>query len=149
MTFLGKYKIVTGITTEYKINPQNPKYFAKYVNDNAMILGNTELEAIENLKKLYTEHKRKNKLCSIFSQKVLNTYVPKEKFEKYFSLGVSINFFELIGEDPYSQIDDEFTVKDFELNQEQIAIVNSTYSLNIQPEDFLVDIFEQIKKSCA
>ena len=147
--FKGKYKIVTGITTEYKINSQNPKYFAKFVNDSMMCLGNTENEAIERLKKLYEEYKSKNKLHSILSNKVLNTFVPTEKFEKYFRMGISIDFFELIGEDPYTQIDDEYILKDLELNAEQIELINSKFNIQIKEEDIVVNIFEQIEKSCA
>jgi hypothetical protein len=145
----GKYRIVTGITTEYKINPQNPKYFAKFVNDNIMTLGHTENEAIERLKKLYEEYKSKNKLHTILSDQVLNPFVPTEKFEKYFRNGISIDFFELIGEDSYAQIDDEFTIKDLELNAQQIELINTKYNIQINEEDVIVNIFEQIEKSWA
>ena len=145
--FKGKYKIITGITTEYKINPQNPKYFAKFVNDNIMTLGHTEDEAIERLKKLYEEYKSKNKLYPILSNQVLNTIVPTEKFEKYFRNGISIDFFELIGEDSYIQIDDEFTVKDLELNAQQIELINTKYNIQVNEEDIIVNIFERIEKS--
>jgi hypothetical protein len=145
--FKGKYKIVTGVTTEYKINPQNPKYFAKFVNDNIMTLGQTEYEAIERLKKLYEEYKSKNKLHTILSNKVLNTFVPTEKFEKYFRSGISIDFFELIGEDSYMQIDDEFTIKDLELNAQQIELITTKYNIQVKEEDVIVNIFEKIEKS--
>ena len=145
--FKGKYKIVTGINTEYNINPQNPKYFAKFVNDNIMTLGHTEDEAVERLKKLYEEYKSKNKLHSILSNQVLNTFVPTEKFEKYFSNGISIDFFELIGEDSYTQIDDEFTIKDLELNAQQIEQINKKYNIQVNEDDIIVNIFEQIEKS--
>jgi len=145
--FKGKYKIVTGITTEYKINPQNPKYFAKFVNDNIMTLGHSKDDAIERLKKLYEEYKSKNKLYPILSNKVLNTFVPTEKFEKYFHNGISIDFFELIGEDAYTQIDDEFTIKDLELNTQQIELINTKYNIQVYEEDIIVNIFKQIEKS--
>jgi hypothetical protein len=147
--FKGKYKIITGITAEYKINSKNPKYYAKFVNDNIMTLGHTENEAVERLKKLYEEYKSKNKLHSILSNKVLNTFVSREKFEKYFNNGISIIFFELIGEDPYSQIDDEFTIKDFELNDQQIELIKTEYNIKVEKEDIIVDVFERIEKSCA
>ncbi len=57
-----------------------------------------------------------------------------------------MDFFDLIQEDRYSQIDDEYTVEDFELSEDQIELINLTYGLKIQPEDLLVDIFEQINK---
>ena len=145
--FKGKYKIVTGITTEYKINPLNPKYFAKFVNDNIMTLGHTEDEAIERLKKLYEEYKSKNKLYPILSNQVLNTIVPTERFAKYFRNGISIDFFELIGEDSYTQIDDEFTVKDLELNAQQIELINTKYNIQVNEDDIIVNIFERIEKS--
>lgn len=147
--FKAKYKIVTGITTVYKLNPENPKYFAKFVNDNIMCLGNTENEAIEKLKKLYEEYKSKNKLNSELSKKVLNTYISTEKFEKYFHKGISIKFFELIDEDPYTQIDDEYTIKDLELNSEQIELINLKFNIQIKEEDIVVNVFEQIEKNCA
>ncbi|WP_027388381.1 hypothetical protein [Chryseobacterium gregarium] len=145
--FNGKYKIVTGITIEYKINPQNPKYFAKFVNDNIITLGHTEEEAIERLKKLYEEYKFKNKLHSILSKQVLNTFVTIEKFEKYFHNGISKDFFELIGKDSYTQIDDEFTIKDLELDAQQIELINTKYNIQVNEEDIIVNIFEQIEKS--
>ena len=145
--FKGKYKIITGITTEYKINPQNPKYFAKFVNDNISCLGNTENEAFENLKKLYEEYKSKSRLHSIFSNKVLNPYVPTNKFEKYFNIGISSDFFEIIGLDPYTQIDDEYTIKDLDLNTEQIELIKSKLNLQIEEEDIVVNIFEKIEKN--
>ena len=147
MKSTGKYEIITGITNVYKINPANPKYFAKFINDNIMCLGNTENEAINRLKKLYEEYKRKNKLHGLLSKQVLNASVSIEKFEKY--MNTSIEFFELIGEDPYCQIDDEFTVEDFEFNEEQIRIIKKKYGRDIQPENYLVDIFEKINKSSA
>lgn len=147
MKFLGKYKIVTGITTQYKINPQNPKYFAKYINDNIMCLGNTETEAIENLKNLYIEYKRKNKLHSPLSEKVLNSYVSTEKFEKY--IGISHNFFDFIGEDPDMQINDEFKVSDFDIEDNMLEKLKLEYKIDIKQEDLLVDVFEKIEKSCA
>ena len=143
----GKYRIVTGITTEYKINPENPKYFAKFVNDNISCYANTEKEAIEGLKKLFDEYKVKNKLHGLMSNKVLNAHVSTERSEKY--LSTSMSFFGLIGEDDCIQIDDEYTVEDFEFSKEQIELINTTYGLNIQPEDILVDIFEKINKSNA
>ncbi|OYQ39660.1 hypothetical protein [Flavobacterium aurantiibacter] len=145
----GKYRIVTGITTEYKINPQNPKYFAKFVNDNIMTLGHTEDEAIERLKNLYEEYKSKNKLHPILSDQVLNPFVPKEKFEKYFLNGISIDFFELIGEDSCTQIDDEYNIKDLELSTQQIELINTKYNIQVNEEDIIVNIFEQIEKSWA
>lgn len=147
--FKGKYKIVTGITTEYKINPQNPKYFAKFVNDHIMTLGHTEEEAIKRLKKLYEEYKFKNKLHCILSKQVLNAFVPTEKFEKHFDNGISIDFFELISKDPYTQIDDEFTIKDLELDTQQIELINTKYNIEVNEEDIIVYIFEQIEKSQA
>ena len=149
MESTGKYKIVTGITNEHKTNPQNPKYFAKFVNDNIMSLGNTETEAIENLKKTYIEYKATNKLSSTHSDKVINPYVPTEKFQEYFNKGISIAFFEIINEDPYTQIDDEFTIQDLELSTEQIKIINDKFKLTIRQEDVVVDIFDRIKKSFA
>ncbi|MBP7500569.1 MAG: hypothetical protein KA796_12000 [Chryseobacterium sp.] len=145
--FKGKFKIVTGITTEYKINPQNPKYFAKFVNDSIMCLGNTENEAVERLKKLYEEYKSKNRLYSNLSNKVIKTFTPTEKFEKYFHNGISIDFFELIGKDPFTQIDDEYIIKDLELNIEQIQLIKVKFNIQIKREDAVVNIFEQIERS--
>lgn len=142
----GKYKIVTGIF-DYKINPKNPKYFAKFLNDDVEVLGHTEDEAIEGLKKLYKEYKAKNKLFPSHSDQVLNPYVPTEKFQEYFDKGISIAFFELIEEDSYTQIDDEFTVQDLELSNKQIEIINDKYQLSVRPEDVVVDIFDRIKNS--
>ena len=147
MKFLGKYKIVTGITTQYKINPQNPKYFAKYINDNIMCLGNTETEAIENLKNLYIEYKRKNKLHSPLSEKVLNSCVLTEKSEKY--IGIAHNFFDFIGKDPDTQINDEFTVSDFDIEDIMLEKLKLEYKIDIKQEDLLVAVFEKIEKSCA
>ena len=142
-----KHKIVTGITTEHEHNPDNPKYFAKFVNDNLICLGNTENEAIEKLNALYKEYKAKNKLHSSNSEQVLNTNVSTEKFEKYYQLGISVDFFERINEDPHTQIDDESTVKDLELSSDQIELINSIYNLKIKEEDIVVTIFEQIENS--
>ncbi len=147
MKFIGKYKIVTGINREYRINPQYGKYFAKYVNDDVVCIGNTETQAIENLKNLYTEHKRRNRLCSPFSEKVLHSYVSTKRSEKY--MGIANDFFNFIGEDPDSQIDDEFTVNDFGIENHMLEMLKLEYRIDIQPDDLLVDVFEQIKKSCA
>ena len=145
----GKYTIVIGITTEYKINPQNPKYFAKFINDDLMCYGHTEAEAVEHLKRTFTEYKEKNKLFPPSSAKVLNPYVSTEKFDSYFYSGLSYKFFELIGEDGDVQLDDETTIKDLELTAEQIEILNEKYQLNIRQEEIVVNIFERIHKSCT
>lgn len=144
--FFRKYRIVTGITQEYLYNPANPKYYAKYVNDDIMCYGNTESEAIERLKELYLEYKKKRKIYPFFSNKVIDASVSIVKFEKHFGSKTYTDFFELLNKDPNSQIDDEFTIEDLELSKDQIELINSQYQLNVQPEDFLVDLFEEISK---
>jgi len=142
MKYSGKYKIVTGITAEFKINPENPKYFAKFVNDHVLVSDNSEKDAVERLKILYEDYRRKNKLHSRLSNQVLNPYVSTIKFDRYSN--IAMQFFGLIGEDDCIQIHDEYTVEDFELSKEQILLLNSTYGLDIQSEDLLVDLFEKI-----
>jgi hypothetical protein len=149
MEHTDKYTIVTGITTEYKDNPQNPKYFAKFINDDLLCYGRTEAEAVEHLKRTFTDYKEKNKLFPPSFDKVLNSHVSREKFEIYFYNGISFNFFELIGEDGDIQLHDETTIKDLELTFEQIQILNQKYQLNITQEDIVVDIFACIHKGCA
>ena len=67
-----------------------------------------------------------------------------KKFEKYW--GVAVNFFDFIGEDPYTQIDDEFTVSEFGIENDMIEKIKAEYGIDIKQEDFLVDIFERIHK---
>ena len=112
-----------------------------------MCLGNTETQAIENLKNLYTEHKRRNRLCSPFSEKVLHSYVSTKRFEKY--MGIATDFFNFIGQDPDSQIDDELTVNDFGIEDYILEKLKLEYRIDIKQDDLLVDIFERIEKSCA
>ncbi len=147
MEFTGKYTIVTGITSEYKINPQNPKYYAKFLNDDVKCLGITEFEAINNLKRTYLEYKAKGKLFPETSIQVLNTYTSAEKFHKYCETAIYSDFFKLLGEDPDMEIDDEFTLKDLEINASQIKMIKSKYNLTVHPEDTVVNIIEAISKS--
>jgi hypothetical protein len=144
MNFIGKYKIVTGITSEYKMNPENPKYFAKFINDNVQCLGNTEYEAIERLKILYEKYKIKNKLFPFYSEKVLNPYVSKLKYGKYFASDIYVEFFDLIEEYPWEQFDDEFTLGDLDLSDDKIESINHKYNIKVSREDLLFDILEQI-----
>ena len=110
MKFTGKYTIITGVTSAYKINPENPKYFAKFINDNISCYGHTENEAVKALKELYQDYKNKNKIHGISSNQVLNISISLERFEKHSTSNNWANFLNLIGESPDAYIDDESTV---------------------------------------
>lgn len=122
---------------------KNVAYSAKFTNGAQTTLGSTPEEAIERLRVFFDEYKKTKRLPIPRTDQRFQ--VPgNKKFEKYW--GVAANFFEFIGEDPYTQIDDEFTVSDFAIENDMIEKIKAEYEIDIKQEDFLVDIFERIHK---
>jgi predicted RNase H-like HicB family nuclease len=126
--------------------PKDVNYSAKFTNGPQTTLGSTPEEAIERLRIFFDEYK-KNKRLPIPGTGQHFQVPSDKKFEKY--AGIAANFFEFIGEDPYTQIDDQFTISDFDIGNGMIEKIKLEYRIDIEQGDFLVDIFERIKKVSA
>jgi hypothetical protein len=138
------YQIEIIKNPEYYAN--NVSYSARFKNGPQTTLGSTPEEAIERLRTFFDEYKKSKRLPIPGTGQRFQ--VPSnKKFEKY--LGIAANFFEFIGEDPYTQIDDEFTVNDFDIENDMIEKIKSEYGIDVKQDDLLVDIFERIKKTIA
>jgi hypothetical protein len=135
------YKIEVSKNPDYY--QKNVAYSAKFTNGPQTTLGSTPEEAIERLRVFFDEYKKTKRLPIPWIGQRFQ--VPdNKKFEKYW--GVAVNFFDFIGDDPYSQIDDEFTVSEFGIENDMIEKIKAEYGIEIKKEDFLVDIFERIHK---
>ena len=133
------YSVQVGESFNY--NNTLIKYFAKFTNGSVITLGSTPEEATQRLKDYFNEYKKNKRLPRPGTPaRFLNPATKKsEKYET-----VAMHFFRLIGEDQFTQIDDEFTVGDFQLSSNSIKKIEQRFGIRVKDDDILVDIFEQI-----
>jgi hypothetical protein len=125
------------------------KYGAKFTNWWYLVAhGESEFQAVENLKKAFSDFKNNNAKIPRPGANVPVEYTETDRIEKYEEIAVDF-FDKIIGINFYDCfISDLSSLHDFDLaNEETLKKIESEYG--IIPEDknyFLSDIFEQINE---
>ena len=128
-------------------NQSEIKFGAKFTNWQTLIAhGNSNSEAVENLRKSFNEYSQKNILPRPGS-KVSFEFAKSSKIDLYEE--IAIDFFDKIIGISYFDcfISDYSTLFDFGLDDEEtIEKIKIVYKIEPAPDLILADIFEQISK---